>query len=166
MATDKRGRTTPPLRGLLKNPLSGGVFFHLLVGGHRFYPPDKGGQGGCFSSREGCPIYPLKSGLFQQPREESDCSFLSLAAPPSSVGADPPRISRRTNRSASATPPQGGSNSLPILGGYGTQGGSDFKLSKDSALSRRSTDFAWMEPAPVINSSSESREKVHGSVAG
>ena len=86
-------------------PLSGGLFFHLLVGGHRFYPPDKGGQGGCFSSREGCPIYPLKSGLFQQPREESDCSFLSLAAPPSSVGADPPRISRRTKHSASSTIP-------------------------------------------------------------
>ena len=24
-------------------------------------PPDKGGQGGCITSREGCPLYPLKN---------------------------------------------------------------------------------------------------------
>ena len=41
--------------------------------------------------------------------------LLSLAAPPSSVGADPPRISLRTNRSASATPPQGGSVSCSFI---------------------------------------------------
>ena len=33
--------------------------------GHHLYPPDKGGQGGCFFSREGFPFYPLKRRLFQ-----------------------------------------------------------------------------------------------------
>ena len=67
--TARQGKkTTPPLRGLLKKPLlgvatpqpplSGGLFFHLLVGGHRFYPPDKGGWGVAFPVERGVPSTP------------------------------------------------------------------------------------------------------------
>ena len=62
-----------PLLGVAtpQPPLSGGLFFHLLVGGHRFYPPDKGGQGGCFSSREGCSPLPPEIRTFSTaPRSE------------------------------------------------------------------------------------------------
>ena len=53
--------------GGFSTPLVRGAFLPLSRRGHRLYPPDKGGQGGCFSSREGRPLYPLKRRLIQQP---------------------------------------------------------------------------------------------------
>ena len=66
--------TILPSSGLLKKPLSreqppcpplsGGLFFHPLVGGHRLYPPDKGGQGGCFYQSKGVSPLLSKKGSF------------------------------------------------------------------------------------------------------
>ena len=68
--------------GLLKKPLSreqppcppslsGGLFFHPLVGGHRLYPPDKGGQGGCFYQSKGVsPLLSKKGSFSTTPRWE------------------------------------------------------------------------------------------------
>ena len=47
-------------------PLSGGLFFHPLVGGHRLYPPDKGGQGGCFYQSKGVSPLLSKKGSFSR----------------------------------------------------------------------------------------------------
>ena len=61
-----RGAFLPPpcQGGFSSTPLSGGLFFHPLVGGHRLYPPDKGGQGGCFYQSKGVSPLLSKKGSF------------------------------------------------------------------------------------------------------
>ena len=99
------GGSIPSEEGLLEKPLSreqppspplsGGLFFHSLVGGHRLYPPDKGGQGGCFYQSKGVsPLLSKKGSFSTTPRSEElqALVFSFAAAPPSSVGADPPPL--------------------------------------------------------------------------